>query len=39
MNGITKLDEKFYLPVDHTANNIAEAMKYVPRTWKLPENW
>jgi len=26
------------LPVDHTANNIAEALKDVQRTWKLPEN-
>ena len=29
--------ETFYLPSDHTATNIADALKDIQQTWKLPE--
>ena len=29
--------ETFYLPSDHTATNIAGALKDIQQTWKLPE--
>ena len=37
MNGITKPRclETFYLPADHTASNIADALKDIQQIWKL----
>ena len=38
MNGITKPDVwKPFLPSDHTATNIADALKDIQQTWKLSE--
>ena len=33
----TQCLETFYLPSDHTAANIADALKDIRQTWKLPE--
>ena len=33
----TRCLEKIYLPSDHTAANIADALKDIRQTWKLPE--
>ena len=33
----TRCLETFYLPSDHTATNISDALKDIQHTWKLPE--
>ena len=38
MNGITKPNVwKHFLPSDHKATNVADALKDIQQTWKLPE--